>query len=78
MDEVELYVLAGSDVSPAPAVAFGDFCEAFELRRSDATVGKLQPDHLIVAALALTVDAVVESEDPESVLVYGARQVSFE
>ena len=31
--------------------------------------GHLDPDHLVVAALALAVDAVVQAEDPEDVLV---------
>ena len=32
-------------------------------------VGDLDPHHLVVAALALAVDAVVQAEDPEDVLV---------
>ena len=39
-------------------------------------VGDLDPDHLVVAALALAVDAVVQPEDPEDVLVAARRRGS--
>jgi hypothetical protein len=41
-----------------------------------AAVGELHPHHLVVAALALAVDAVVQAEDPEDVLVDLAGQVA--
>ena len=41
-------------------------------------VGDLDPHHLVVAALALAVDAVVQAEDPEDVLVELAGQVAGE
>ena len=44
--------------------------------------GRLDPHHLVVAALALAVDAVVQAEDPEDVVVElageVARQLPFE
>ena len=43
-----------------------------------AAVGHLDPHHLVVAALALAVDAVVEAEDPEDVLVDLAGEVAAE
>ena len=41
-------------------------------------VGDLDPHHLVVAALALAVDAVVQAEDPEDVLVEVAGEVARE
>ena len=37
--------------------------------------GHLHPHHLVVAALALAVDPVVQAEDPEGVLLEVAREV---
>ena len=68
LDEVELDVLAGRDVAPAPAVGVGDVGHHVQLRRGHLPVGDLDPDHLVGAALALAVDAVGQAEHPEGVL----------
>ena len=69
LDEVELHVLAGGEVTPATRVGLGDVAEHLELVGLDPPVGDLHPDHLVVAALALAVDALVQAEDPEDVVV---------
>ncbi len=76
LHEVELRVLAGGEVPPAPRVALGDVAEHLELVGFDPPVGDLHPHHLVVAALALPVDALVEAEDPERVVVDLAREVA--
>ena len=69
LDEVELRVLPGGEVAPAPGVLLGDRREHLELLRVQAAVGDLHPHHLVGAALALSVDALVQAADPEDVLV---------
>jgi hypothetical protein len=76
LHEVELDVLASGDVAPAPGVLIGDVGHHVELLGGDAAVGQLHPHHLVVAALALAVDAVVEAEHPEHVLVDLAGEVA--
>ena len=49
--------------------------EHLELVGLDPAVRDLHPHHLVVAALALAVDALVQAEDPEDVLVDLAREV---
>ena len=71
LDEVELDVLTGGDVAPAPGVLVGDVTEHVELVGGDRAVGQLDPDHLVVPALPLAVDAVVQAEHPEDVLRRG-------
>ena len=78
LNEVELDVLPGGEVAPAPAVAVGDVGQRLQLLGGDAAVGDLDPDHLVVAALALAVDPVVEPEDPERVLVQPAGEVGLQ
>ena len=75
LHEVELDVEPGGQVAPAPAVAVGDAAQQLQLLGVDRAVGHLDPHHLVVAALALAVDAVVEPEHPEGVLVDPAGQV---
>ena len=69
LHEVELGVLAGGEVAPAAGVGLGDVGEHLELVGLDLAVGDLHPQHLVVAALALAVDPLVEAEDPEGVVV---------
>ena len=78
VDEVELDVLAGGDVAPAPGVGLRDVGHHVELLGLDRPVGHLDAHHLVVAALALAVDAVVQPEDAEAVLVEITRQVQGE
>ena len=78
VDEVELHVLPGGEVAPAAAVGLGDVGEHVELLGGDGAVGHLHPHHLVVAALALAVDAVVQAEDPEGVLLEVAGEVAGE
>ena len=75
LDEVELHVLAGGEVAPAARVRLGDVGERLELLGGDAAVRHLDAEHLVVAALALAVDALVEAEDAEHVLVDAAVEV---
>ena len=75
LDEVELHVLAGGEVTPAPRVGLGDVGEHLELLGLDPAVRDLDPHHLVVTALALAVDALVQAEDAEHVLVDLAREV---
>ena len=69
LHEVELHVLAGGEVAPAPRVGLGDVAEHLELVGLDPAVRDLHPHHLVVAALALPVDALVQPEHPEHVVV---------
>ncbi len=75
LDEVHLDVLAGGDVAPAPGVGLRQVGQHVELLGLEGAVGDLHPHHLVGAALALAVDAVVEAEDAEGVLVHLTRQV---
>ncbi len=76
VDEVELDVLAGRDVAPATRVGLADVGHHVELLGGDGAVGRLDPHHLAVPALALAVDAVVQAEHPEDVLGEVAGQVA--
>src|SRR5262249_39465879 len=69
LDEVELDVLARGEVAPAARVRLGDVREGLELLRGHSAVRHLHAQHLVVAALTLAVDALVEPEHPEHVLV---------
>ena len=71
---MELDVLAGGEVAPAARVGLGDVAEHLELVGLDLPVGDLHPQHLVVAALALAVDALVEAEHAEHVVVDLARE----
>ena len=75
LHEVELHVLAGGEVTPAAGVLGGDGAEHLELLGRDPAVGDLHPHHLVGAALALAVDALVQAHDPEDVLREVAREV---
>ena len=74
LHEVELDVLTGGEVAPTTGVGLGDVREHLELVGLDLAVGDLHPQHLVVAALALPVDALVEAEHPEGVVVDLARE----
>jgi hypothetical protein len=78
LHEVELDVLPRGDVTPASAVLVGDPAQCVELFGRDRSVGQLHPHHLRAAALALTVDSVVEAEDTEPILVDLACEVRHE
>ena len=78
VDEVELHVLPGGEVAPATAVGLRDVGEHVELLGGDGAVGHLHPHHLVVAALPLAVDPVVQPEDPERVLLEVAGEVPGE
>ena len=67
---VELNVLAGSDVAPAPGVGAGDVGQGLEVLGVGDAGGDLDPHHLVGAALTLPVDAVVQTEHPHHVLRY--------
>ena len=72
---VELHVLAGGDVAPAARVGVGEVGHHLELVGQHAAPRDLDPHHLVVAALALPVDAVVQAEDAEGVLFDVTREV---
>ena len=78
LHEVELDVLAGGQVAPAAGEVVGQVGHLLELDRVDVAVGGLHPDHLVVATLALAVDAVGQPEHLEDVLVDLAGQVTGE
>ena len=69
LDEVELHVLAGREVTPPARVGLRDVGARLELLGREAPVRHLDAEHLVVAALALAVDALVQAEDPEDVFV---------
>ena len=75
---MELDVLPGREVAPATAVTVGDVGQGFQLQRCDRPVRRLDPHHLATAALALTVDAVTQPEQPELVFVHLAVEVGRE
>ena len=66
---MHLDVLARRQVRPAARVLAGEVAEHLELLRHERAVGHLDPHHLVVPALALAVDALVQSEDAEHVLL---------
>ena len=78
LHEVKLDVLAGGDVTPSARVGVGDVGEHVQLVGLDGPVGHFDADHLVVAALALTVDAVVETEEAEGVFLELAVQIQVE
>ena len=78
LDEVELDVLPGRDVAPPARVLVGEVAAHVELLGGEGAVRHLDAHHLVVAALALPVDAVVEAEDAEAVLVELAVEVEAE
>ena len=75
-DVVHLDVLAGGDVAPAAGVLVGQVGEEVHLFGRDAAVGDLHPEHLVVAALALAVDPVGETENAEHVFFDVTGQVA--
>ena len=75
LHEVELDVLSRGDVAPAAREVSGEFGHQLELVRSDRTRRQLDAHHLVGAALALAIDAVVESHHAEHVLGDLAREV---
>jgi hypothetical protein len=78
LHEVELGVLPGGEVAPAPGVLLGDVPEHLQLFGLDLAVGDLHPEHLVVAALALAVDALVQTEHAERVVVDLAGEVALD
>jgi len=76
LHEVHLDVLPGGDVPPPARVRVGEVAHQVELLRQQPAVRDLDPHHLVVAALALTVDAVVQPEDAEHVVIEVAREVA--
>jgi hypothetical protein len=78
LDEMELDVLACGQVPPAPAVGARYVRQGVQLLRSDRTVRGLDPHHLVATTLALTVDAVVEPEDPEGVLLQPPGEIGLQ
>ena len=78
VDEVELNVLSGGDVAPAAGVRVGDVPHEIHLLGQRGAVRDLDPHHLVVAALSLAVDAVVQAEDAEDVLVEVPGEVAGE
>ena len=66
---MELDVLSGGDVAPAPAVVVDDVGQQVQLVGGDGAVRDLHPDHLIGAALTLAVYAVVEAKDTEDIFL---------
>ena len=75
---VELDVLPGGDVAPAPRVGVGEVGHHVELVGQHTAPRDLDPHHLVVPALALAVDAVVQAEDAERVLLDLPGQVAAE
>ncbi len=75
LHEVHLHVLAGGEVRPAARVLVGEVPEHLELLGDERAVGDLDPHHLVVPALALAVNALVQAEDPENVLVDLAGEI---
>ncbi len=67
--EVELEVLACGDVSPAATVVLYEGAQHVQLVGGHGAVGHLDAHHLVGASLTLAVDAVVEAEDAEHVIV---------
>jgi hypothetical protein len=63
-------------VAPPTRVLVGDVGEHLELVGFDPTVRDLRAQHLVVATLTLAVDALVEAEDAERVVVDLAREVT--
>ena len=75
LDVVDLHVLAGGDVAPATRVRLGEVAHQVELLRRDRAGRQLDAHHLVGAALALAVDAVVEAHHAEHVFADLAGQV---
>ena len=75
LDVVDLHVLSRGDVPPAARVRLGEVAHEVHLLGRDRAGGQLDAHHLVGAALALAVDAVVEAHHPEHVFAELAREV---
>ena len=75
---MELDVLPRGDVTPAARVLVDEPPDHLELLGFDRAVRHLHADHLVLATLALAVDAVAEAEDAEHVLLEIAREIAHE
>ena len=75
LHEVHLHVLASGEVRPAARVLVGEVSEHLELLGDERAVGDLDPHHLVVPALALAVDPLVQAEDAEHVLLQLAGEI---
>jgi hypothetical protein len=78
LDEMELDGLACGEVTPTTGILGGQIAHAIELRSSNGAVRRLDADHLVVSALALAIDAVVQAKDAKDVLFEFARKVPGE
>ena len=78
LDEVELDVLPGGEVPPAPAPPLGDVGQGIELIGIDGAVRRLDAQHLVVPTLTLPVDPVVQPADAEDVLLEIAGEVGLD
>ena len=65
-------------MAPAPGVVVGELPEHLELLGAHPAPRGLDAHHLVGAALALAVDAVVQAEDTEHVLIEVAGDVALE
>ena len=66
--EVELNVLAGGDVSPSAGELSGQISHHVELLGRNRSCRQLDAHHLVRAALALTIDAVVQTHHAEHIV----------
>ena len=75
---MELNRLASREVTPAPRVLGREIGHAVKLCCGDGAEWRLNADHLVMSALALAVDAIVETEHAENVVVELPRQITGE
>ena len=75
LNEVDLHVLAGGDVTPAAREVLGEVAHHVHLLGRDGACGQLDAHHLIGAALALAVDAIVEAHHSKDVFANLAGKV---
>ena len=75
---MKLNGLASREMTPASGVFDGQIAHAVELRCSDRPVGSLDPDHLVMAALTLAINAVVQAEDAKDVVFKFTSEVASE
>ncbi|CAB4812004.1 unannotated protein [freshwater metagenome] len=78
LDVMKLDGLASREMTPATGVFDGQIAHAVELCSSDRSVGSLDSDHLVMAALALTINAIVQAEHAKDVVGEIAFEVASE
>ena len=72
---MKLNVLTGRDVAPTAGVLSGKFGHQFKLLGCDCSCWQFDSHHLVSATLALSVYAVIQTDDAEDIFFYLASKI---